>query len=147
MQTLDIVNADWVGRAVAEIHMAAEPRHDIYHLSSGTSSRTIGEVARAVGQVAGKRPRFVAGLAKPFDTLVNTLAGIRSRNPATYIASLLKVFLPYITYDTVFANERAVAELGEAPTPFVDYCADLYRFANEVKFSYPHVALPTGVVA
>jgi thioester reductase-like protein len=139
---LDIVNADWVGRAVAEIHMAAEPRHDIYHLSSGTSSRTIGEVARAVGEVAGKRPRFVAGLAKPFDTLVNTLAGIRSRNPATYIASLLKVFLPYITYDTVFDNRRAVNEIGLAPVPFVQYCGDLYRFSKRVNFEYPHVPLP-----
>jgi len=139
---LDIVNADWVGRAVAEIHMAAEPRHDIYHLSSGTSSRTIGEVARAVGEVAGKRPRFVAGLEKPFDTLVNTLAGLRSRNTATYIASLLKVFLPYITYDTVFDNRRAVDEIGIEPVPFVQYCGDLYRFSKRVNFEYPHVPLP-----
>ena len=139
---LDIVNADWVGRAVAEIHMASEPRHDIYHLSSGTSSRTIGEVARAVAEVAGKRPRFVAGLEKPFDTLVNTLAGLRSRNTATYIASLLKVFLPYITYDTVFDNRRAVDEIGIEPVPFVQYCGDLYRFSKRVNFEYPHVPLP-----
>lgn len=139
---LDIVNADWVGRAVALIHMAEAPKHDIYHLSSGTSSRTIGEVARAVSRATGKAPRFVAGLQAPFGTLVNSLAGLSSRNVATYIASLLKVFLPYITYDTVFDNQRAVDEIGEAPVPFVDYCADLYRFSKRVGFEYPHVPLP-----
>ena len=72
----------------------------------------------------------------------NTLAGLRSRNIATYIASLLKVFLPYITYDTVFDNRRAVDEIGLEPTPFVDYCADLYRFSKRVDYSYPHVPLP-----
>ena len=139
---LDIVNADWVGRAVALIHMAEAPKHDIYHLSSGTSSRTIGEVARAVSRATGKAPRFIAGLQAPFGTLVNSLAGLSSRNVATYIASLLKVFLPYITYDTVFDNQRAVDEIGEAPVPFVDYCADLYRFSKRVGFEYPHVPLP-----
>ena len=139
---LDIVNADWVGRAVAEIHMAESPKHDIYHLSSGTSSRTIGEVARAVAQATGKEPRFVAGLQGPFGTMVNSLASLSSRNVATYIASLLKVFLPYITYDTVFDNRRAVDEIGVEPVPFVDYCADLYRFSKRVGFEYPHVPLP-----
>ncbi len=139
---LDIVNADWVGRAVAEIHMKDEPSHDIYHLSSGTSSRTIGEVAGAVARAANTSPRFVAALQSPFGTLVNTLAGLSSRNTATYIASLLKVFLPYITYDTVFDNRRAVEEIGVAPVPFVDYCADLYRFSKRVNFEYPHVPLP-----
>jgi len=138
---LDIVNADWVGRAVATIHMAESPRHDIYHLSSGTSSRTIGEVARAVGEAAGKRPRFVPGLERPFDALINTLAGLQTRNIATHVASLLKVFLPYITYDTVFDNRRAVDEIGLEPVPFVDYCGDLYRFSKRVDFEYPHVPL------
>jgi hypothetical protein len=26
--------------------------------------------------------------------------------------------------------------------PFVDYCADLYRFSKRVDFEYPHVPLP-----
>jgi thioester reductase-like protein len=138
---LDIVNADWVGRAVATLHMAESPRHDIYHLSSGTSSRTIGEVARAVGEAAGKRPRFAPGLEGPFDTLVNTLAGLKARNVATHVAALLKVFLPYITYDTVFDNRRAVDEIGIEPVPFVNYCGDLYRFSKRVNFEYPHVPL------
>lgn len=139
---LDIVNADWVGRAVATLHMAENPRHDIYHLSSGTASRTIGEVARAVGKAAGKRPRFAPGLERPFDTLVNGLAGLQARNVATYVASLLKVFLPYITYNTVFDNQRAVDEIGIAPVPFVDYCGDLYRFSKRVNFEYPYAPLP-----
>ena len=59
-------------------------------------------------------------------------------------AALLKVFLPYITYDTVFANERVVKELGAAPTPFTEYCTELYHFAKNNAFSFPAEPLPEG---
>ena len=48
---------------------------------------------------------------------MNTLAGLRSRNVATYIASLLKVFLPYITYDTVFDNRALSKRSGSHRCP------------------------------
>lgn len=143
---LDIVNADWVGRAIAGIHTKAAPAHQIYHLSAGRGSRTAREIATALVAGTGRRPaRFAAGLETTFDRTVRVMNRFPRGTAAAGAGALLKVFLPYITYDTVFANERAVAELGEAPTPFVDYCAELYRFANEVKFRYPHVALPAGV--
>ena len=44
-------------------------------------------------------------------------------------ASLMKVFWPYITYDTVFDNSRIQKVLGHAPAHFTDYCAPLGPFA------------------
>ena len=139
---LDIVNADWVSHAISTLHMAKTTRHDIYHLSSGRASKTIGDVARAVASATGKKPRFSSRLETPFDGLVNAVASLQARNTATYVASLLKVFLPYVTYDTVFDNQRAVDEVGAAPTPFTHYCADLYRYSTGVNYSYPYRALP-----
>src|SRR6266850_7929524 len=37
---IDIVPADYVGRAIVTIHQKAQPAHGIYHLSSGTGSQT-----------------------------------------------------------------------------------------------------------
>ena len=139
---LDIVNADWVGHAVATLHMKPEPEHDIYHLSSGLASRSTGDIASVIAGVLGRKPRFVPRLVGPFGSLVHTVAGIQRRNIVTLIASLLKVFLPYITYDTVFDNARAVRESGQAPVPFTAYCADLYRYAKRVDFEFPYQPLP-----
>lgn len=142
---IDIVNADWVGLAIARLHME-EVEHETYHLSAGTASLTAGQIADAL--VAGslrKPPRFVKSLESPFASLMNQLAGLSSKNTATLIGSLFKVFLPYITYDTLFTNERAVSHLGVAPTPFDAYCADLYSFAKGVGFKYPHEPAPEPV--
>ena len=139
---LDIVNADWVGHAVATLHMKAKPDHDIYHLASGLQSRSTGEIAGTLASVLGRTPRFVPALTGPFSSLVNGVALIQRKHVVTLVASLLKVFLPYITYDTVFDNQRAVDELGVAPVPFTDYCGELYRFAKRVNFDFPYAALP-----
>jgi hypothetical protein len=64
---------------------------------------------------------------------------------AARVASLFKVFLPYITYDTVFDSSRAITDLGESPTPFVDYCADLYQWSKEHNFRYPYLELPDTI--
>jgi hypothetical protein len=54
-----------------------------------------------------------------------------------HAASLLKVFLPYLVWNTVFDNRRVVAELGCAPAKFSSYCFPLFRFAQENHFRYP----------
>ena len=146
---LDIVNADWVGRAIATLHQKEQPEHQIYHLSSGTRCVTVGEVARSVAKAQpGKRaPRFVPQLAGPFGGLMNLLAGSQRRNAATMVGSLMKVFLPYITYDTVFDNTRATSELGVSPVLFTDYCAGLYTFATGCDFKYPYRDIPAGAAA
>lgn len=139
---IDIVNADWVGRAIAELHRQAV-KHEIYHLSSGRASKSAGEIAQALVEGTGRRPpRFSAAMERPFAGTMNALAGMKSRNTATLVGSLFKVFLPYITYDTVFANERAVAALGQAPVPFTEYCSELYRYAKSVDYEFPAKPLP-----
>jgi hypothetical protein len=64
---------------------------------------------------------------------------------AAGIGALLKVFWPYIVYDTVFDNSRVVAEMGEAPTPFDAYCAPLYTWSKDHGFKYPYEPLPEGL--
>jgi hypothetical protein len=123
--------------------MKDEAEHDIYHLSSGNSSDTAKDIAAALfAQGGGRPPYFVPGLGDPFARLVDMLASSKQKNMATLVGSLLKVFWPYITYDTVFDNSRVVRELGEAPEPFVRYAAPLYRYAKRVGFAYPHEPLP-----
>lgn len=139
---VDTVNADWVGKAIAHIHMKKSPKWSIYHLSSGTSSLTANQIADSVAATLGARPRFVGALEGTFTGIMNALAGIKRRNPVTQIASLMKVFMPYITYDTVFDNTRACAELGESPAVLTDYYAALHRFAKQNDFKYPYKPLP-----
>ncbi len=140
---LDIVNADWVGMAIARLHMKERTGHEIYHLSAGTASRTARDIGEAMARGTGKRmPRFQASLEGPFGFVMDQLASSKAKNTATLIGSLFKVFLPYVTYDTVFDNSRAVGELGVAPVPFPEYAARVYRFLKEHDFSYPYRPLP-----
>jgi hypothetical protein len=61
-----------------------------------------------------------------------------------YGASLLKVFWPYLTYDTVFDNRRVTSELGVTPAPFTQYAEGLYRFSTENDYRYPFAPWPEG---
>ena len=81
-------------------------------------------------------------LAGSFTKLVNMLAnrsGSVGRN-----AVLLKVFLPYIYWNTVFDNSRVVAEMGSVPEPFSKYCFPLMKFSRENKFQYPYKSWPAA---
>lgn len=141
---VDIVNADWVGKAIARIHFKDAPKHAIYHLSAGLDSRTTQDVADALSAVTGRRARFVPALEGGFSRIIDAAAGLRARNSVQLVGSLFKVFLPYITYDTVFDNRRAIEEVGEAPVPFTEYGTELYRFAKRVGFEYPYRPLPAA---
>jgi hypothetical protein len=57
------------------------------------------------------------------------------------------VFWPYLLWDTVFENARAVAELGRAPAPFPSYCVGLLEFARAHEFRYPYRTRPRGAPA
>ncbi len=144
---IDIVNADYVGRAIADVHLKAAPAHDIYHLSGGVRSKTATAIRDALlaRHPLKPRPRFVASAERPFARVVDRMASIGAREGArgqlALIGSLLKVFLPYITFDTVFDNTRIVDELGEAPVPFTDYCGALYDWSKRNRFRYPYRAL------
>ena len=134
---IDIVPVDYVADAIVTLHQKARPEHEIYHLSSGESSETYRHLTEVLAGARGAMPpMFWPGLERPFGWAVDRLS--RRRNNVGYGASLLKVFLPYLVWNTVFDNSRVVAELGRAPAKFSSYCFPLLRFARENRFRYPY---------
>jgi len=143
---IDIVPANYVGQAIVTIHQRAEPAHGIYHLSSGEGSQTYQELTDALAaQGGGRRPVYAPLFGKPFSGTVNWLAN--RRGAVGYGASLLKVFWPYLDWNTVFDNSRVVAELGEAPATFSTYAMPLLKFSRENHFRYPARPWPGGSAA
>ncbi len=143
---IDIVPVDFVAGAVAMLHQKPHPAHEIYHLSSGVDSETFSELTESLARAQGKRaPIFVPGMEGPSSKMVNVLAG--SGGKVGGIATLLKVFLPYLVWNTVFDNARAVAEMGRRPAPFSQYCYPLLRFTRENNFAYKYRGWPTGAAA
>jgi thioester reductase-like protein len=142
---VDIVPVDYVAESVVALHQKPNPLHEIYHLSSGTRSETFGQLTRAIAEASGKmEPLYWPGLGRPFSSAVNWLSVYRGEFGRS--ASLLKVFMPYLVWDTVFDNSRVVAEMGRAPEPFSKYCYPLLRFSRDCHFSYPHREWPAGVI-
>lgn len=139
---IDIVPADFVADAIVELHRKDHTASEIYHLSSGQDSETYLQITRSLAEAAKNRtPAFVPGLEGPFRALVNAATGL-GRNRVSRGASLLKVFLPYLVWDTVFDNGRVVGELGRKPAPFSSYCFRLLRFSREHGFRYPYREWP-----
>jgi nucleoside-diphosphate-sugar epimerase len=139
---VDIVNADYVGKAIATLHMRDELEHQIFHLASGRSSCTVRELAGAFARDLGRKYRFAPRLEKTFGRTFDAMNAMPGKNPVTFVGALMKVFWPYITYDTVFDNERVCTAMNESPVPFTDYAARLYHFAKKNDFRYPHRPLP-----
>ena len=107
----------------------------------GRGSETFRQLTTALANARGKmKPLFWPGLEGPFRGIVERLS--RRRDNLGHAASLLKVFLPYLVWNTVFDNSRVVAELGRAPAPFSSYCFPLLRFARENRFRYPYREWP-----
>lgn len=143
---LDVVNADWVGAGLAELHVREDLARDTYHLSAGTESRTIGEIADAFSAALGKRaPRFVGRLATPFGRAMDALATVPKAGSLQRLGALLSVFIPYMATDIVYDNTHAVTDLQTAPTPFTSYGAALYTYAKSVNFEFPYAPLPEGL--
>jgi nucleoside-diphosphate-sugar epimerase len=141
---VDIVPVDYVADAIVTLHQHAHPKHEIYHLSSGVNSESFRELTAALAAARGKmRPLFWPELEAPFRGVVERLS--RRRDNLGYAASLLKVFLPYLVWNTVFDNTRVVAEMGRAPAPFSSYCFPLFRFAKENRLRYPYRDWPKGL--
>jgi thioester reductase-like protein len=140
---IDIVPANYVGKAVVTIHQKDAPAHSIYHLSSGKDSQTYAELTEAITQAGGmRRPLFWPWMGAPFSRTVNWAS---NRGGAIgHAASLLKVFWPYLDWNTVFDNSRIVAELGEGPAKFSTYAAGLLKFSRENHFRYPAKPWPAN---
>lgn len=133
---IDIVPADYVSKAIVNIHQKAAPAHAIYHLSSGGGSQTYRELTDTLSEAGGwRRPAYWPWIGGTFSRTVNRLANRKSA--IGHGASLLKVFWPYLDWNTVFDNSRVVAEIGETPEKFSAYAFPLLKFSRENKFRYP----------
>jgi nucleoside-diphosphate-sugar epimerase len=138
---IDIVNVDFVADSIVTLHQKANPNYDIYHLSSGTGSQTFREVTDALARAQHKRgPSYAPSLARPFHGVVERLA--RRRGNLGHGASLMKVFLPYLVWNTVFDNTRVVREMGRQPAPFSQYSYPLLKFSRDNHFSYRYQDWP-----
>jgi thioester reductase-like protein len=144
---VDIVPADYVSKAIVAIHQKESAAHNTYHLSSGTGSQTYRELTDALAKDGGwRKPMYVSSLGSPFSGTVNWLS--KKKSGLGRGASLLKVFWPYLVWNTVFDNSRVVAELGgEAPTKFSSYAYPLLRFSRANHFKYPAKPWPTEAAA
>jgi len=85
---------------------------------------------------------FVPKLEGAFGTTVEALMSTPRKWGVAPAASLMKVFLPYLTFNTVFDNSNIVEELGEKPRPFNEYAYPLLEFATNGGFEYPYVEWP-----
>jgi nucleoside-diphosphate-sugar epimerase len=140
---VDIVNVDFVADAIASLHQKEQPQYDTYHLSSGTSSETFRELTSALAAAQQKRkPVFLPFTEKPFASSVNLLSNRKS--PLGYGAALLKVFMPYLVWNTVFDNSRVTSELGRKPVPFSQYSFPLLKFSRENNFEYHYQPWPAA---
>ena len=143
---IDIVPADYVGKAIVTIHQKEQPAHGIYHLSAGVGSQTYQELTDSLAEAGSwRRPFYAPSFGRPFSAMVNLLA---NRGGAVgHGASLMKVFWPYLDWNTVFDNSRVVAELGEAPAKFSCYAYPLLKFSRENRFRYPAKPWPSAASA
>jgi len=143
---IDIVPANYVGKAVVAIHQKPEPAHGIYHLSSGEGSQTYRELTDALASAGGwHRPTYLPSFGRPFSATIDRLS--HRSGALGHGASLLKVFWPYLDWNTVFDNSRVVAELGEAPAKFSSYAYPLLKFSRANKFHYPAKPWPSSADA
>jgi thioester reductase-like protein len=140
---IDIVNVDFVADAIATLHQKDQPQFDTYHLSSGTGSQTFRELTTALAAAQQKRaPMFLPFAEKPFSGSVNILAN--RKGPLGHGAALLKVFMPYLVWNTVFDNTRVTTELGRKPVPFSQYSFPLLKFSRENHFEYAYKPWPAA---
>lgn len=143
---MDIVPANYVGAGVVAVHMQDKPEHDAYNLSTGVQSPTYREIVEAMRKSGhGLRHVFAPGLVPTFEKIVDRAMDTPRNWGVAPAASLMKVFLPYLTYNTVFDNSRIQKVLGGAPVAFTDYCFGLFKFATEGNFKYPYKPWPDNV--
>src|SRR5437016_14314561 len=142
---IDIVNVDFVADAIATLHQKDNPQYDTYHLSSGQDSQTFRQLTASLAAAQNKRgPIFLPFLQKPFTAAIDLLA--KRRSDLGYGASLMKVFMPYLVWNTVFDNRRVTTELGRKPVPFSQYSYPLLKFSRENHFTFKYQDWPTAAV-
>jgi thioester reductase-like protein len=139
---VDVVNVDFVADAIATLHAKERTLYDTYHLSSGRESQTFRQLTESLAAAQDKRgPIYLPFLEKPFSGTVNLLS--HRKNAIGHGAALMKVFMPYLTFNTVFDNTRVVSELGRNPVPFSQYSYPLLKFSRKTNFTYPYQGWPS----
>jgi thioester reductase-like protein len=145
---MDIVPANYVGAGIVAVHMQERPEHDAYNLSTGAASPSYREIVGALRSAGHGAPRvFAPGLLPTFEKTVERLMDTPRGWGVAPAASLMKVFLPYLAYDTVFDNTRIQKVLGAAPASFTQYCSGLFDFATRNQFKYPYRPWPEDAAA
>ena len=140
---IDIVNVDFVADAIAALHQKDQPQYDTYHLSSGNASQTFRQLTGALAIAQQKRrPVFLPFTERPFTGSVNFLSNRKGSLGSG--ASLMKVFMPYLVWNTVFDNTRVTSELGRRPVPFSQYSFPLLKFSRENHFQYNYQPWPAA---
>jgi len=140
---IEIIPVDYVAKAIATLHQKENPLFDTYHLSSGTGSETCKQITDAIAKESGKsKPIYAPSMARTFTSMVNSIANRSGKLGRS--AVLLKVFLPYIYWNTVFDNSRVIAEMGSVPEPFSKYGFPLMKFSRENHFQYPYKEWPAA---
>ena len=138
---VDIVNVDFVADAIATLHLKERTQFDTYHLSSGRDSQRFRQLTQSLAAAQDKRgPIYLPILQRPFASSVSVLSNRRSAIGRG--AALMKVFMPYLTFNTVFDNARITSELGRKPVPFSQYSYPLLKFSRETDFTYPYQGWP-----
>ena len=141
---VDIVNVDFVADAIATLHVKDRTEHDTYHLSSGRDSQTFRQITQSLAAAQDRHgPIYLPLAGKLFARGVDMVA--RRRTPLGREAALLKVFMPYLTFNTIFDNTRVTTEIGRRPVPFSQYSYPLLKFSREANFSYPYRPWPAKV--
>jgi thioester reductase-like protein len=141
---VDIVNVDFVADAIANLHVREHTHFDTYHLSSGRESQTFRQITASLAAAQARRgPIYLPFAQQPFASTVNLLSNRKS--PVGHIAALMKVFMPYLTFNTVFDNARVTTELGRKPVPFSQYSYPLLKFSRDTNFTYPYQSWPARV--
>jgi thioester reductase-like protein len=141
---VDIVNVDFVADAIAALHVKERTLHETYHLSSGRDSQTFRQITQSLAAAQGRHgPVYLPLAITPFTRGVDLVA--RRRTPFGRDAALLKVFMPYLTFNTIFDNTRVTSELGRRPVPFSEYSYPLLKFSRETNFTYPYRPWPAKV--
>jgi len=141
---VDIVNVDFVANAIASLHAKEQTLYDVYHLSSGRDSQTFRQITESLAAAQDKRgPIYLPFLERPFGKTVSFLSTRKSA--IGHGAALMKVFMPYLTFNTVFDNTRVTSELGRKPVPFSQYSYPLLKFSHETNFTFPYQPWPSKV--
>jgi len=138
---VDIVNVDFVADAIATLHVKEKTQFDTYHLSSGRESQTFRQLTESLAAAQDKRgPIYLPFLQTPFTSSVSALSNRKSAIGRG--AALMKVFMPYLTFNTVFDNRRVTSELERKPVPFSQYSYPLLKFSRETNFTFPYQSWP-----